>query len=146
MEKLSKMMMLFAGAPPLCASELAAGTNTMPTPKSIVNMEPYSGLTRSCTRPKFFRMSSCRICSVAPQSGCRRRLGRVDVGVQMRRVLRSHACCPRHNEPFCVLLASQCTLWQVLGSPRRCSLLRPFCCSGQRSRYGEAMRERDGRI
>jgi len=41
MEKLSKMMMLFAGAPPLYASEFAAGTNTMPTPKSMVNMEPH---------------------------------------------------------------------------------------------------------
>ena len=38
--------------------------------------------------------------------------GRVDAGVQMRRNVRAHAYCPRHNEPFCVLLASPCTLWQ----------------------------------
>jgi hypothetical protein len=37
-------------------------------------------------------------------SGRRRRLaGRVDVGVQMQRDVRAHACCRRHNEPFCVL-------------------------------------------
>ena len=42
----------------------------------------------------------------------RRRLGWVGVGAQMRRVVRAHACCPRHNEPFCVLLASPCALYQ----------------------------------
>jgi hypothetical protein len=30
----------------------------------------------------------------------------------MRRDMRAHACCPRHNEPFCVLLASPCALYQ----------------------------------
>jgi|LauGreSuBDMM15SN_2_FD.fasta_scaffold734635_1 hypothetical protein len=36
----------------------------------------------------------------------------VGVGVQIRRGARAHACCPRHNESFCVLLASPCVLWQ----------------------------------
>jgi hypothetical protein len=49
---------------------------------------------------------------VNPGDPSRRRLGRVDVGVQMRRDVREHACCPRHNETFCVLSASPCALWQ----------------------------------
>ena len=36
----------------------------------------------------------------------------VGVGVQIRRDARAHACCPRHNELFCVFLSSSSALWQ----------------------------------
>jgi hypothetical protein len=60
----------------------------------------------------FFKLGSFVRTRSRPASGCRRRLGRVDVCVQMRRDVRAHACCPRHNEPcrLCVLLACPCML------------------------------------
>ena len=49
---------------------------------------------------------------VSPRIRVQAKDGRVEVGVQMRPAVHAYACCPRHNEPFGVLLASLCMLCQ----------------------------------
>ena len=53
----------------------------------------------------------------------------VCVCVQMRRAVHAYACCPRHNEPFGVLLASPCTLWQPVQpqAATLCVCMGVFC-------------------
>ena len=56
--------------------------------------------------------------TMSPRIRVQTKAGRVDVGVQMRRAVHAYKCCPRHNEPFGVLLASPCTLWQPVHAGR----------------------------
>jgi len=61
--------------------------------------------------------------TMSPRIRVQAKAGRVDVGVQMRRAVHAYKCCPRHNEPFGVLLASPCTLWQPV-QPQSATLQR----------------------
>jgi hypothetical protein len=56
---------------------------------------------------------------VSPRIWVQAKARQACVGVQMRRDVCAHTCCPRYNESFCVLLASPCALQQPCS---RCSV------------------------